>query len=91
MGLRYKVEWSKQADKQISKFDRQIRKMIFAWVLKNLEETENPRQHGKSLTANLAGSWRYRIGDYRLLAEIQDEKIIILLLRVEHRSRIYER
>ena len=58
-------------------------------LLKNLEGCENPRLHGKGLTANKSGQWRYRIGDYRLLAEIEDDKIRILILNVGHRSEVY--
>ena len=45
--------------------------------------------HGKGLTANRSGQWRYRVGDYRLLAEIQDDKVLILVLNVGHRRDIY--
>ena len=51
--------------------------------------TENPRIKGKPLTGDLKGLWRYRVGDYRILAEIQDDKIVILILDIGHRSKIY--
>ena len=51
---------------------------------------DDPRRHGKGLTANRSGEWRYRIGDYRLLAEIQDGRLIILMLTVGHRSDVYK-
>ena len=57
---------------------------------KNLENCENPRSHGKGLTANRSGEWRYRVGDYRILAQIDDNKIIILLLNIGHRRDIYD-
>ncbi len=55
----------------------------------NLDPCENPRIHGKGLTANHSKEWRYRVGDYRLIAEIQDEKILILILNVGHRRDVY--
>ena len=55
-----------------------------------MHKCTNPRQHGKGLTSNRSGQWRYRIGDYRLLAEIQEDKIIILILEIGHRSVIYD-
>lgn len=64
--------------------------MILGWIRKNLEGCKNPRQHGKGLTANKTGEWRYRIGDYRVLAEINDGKIIILGLNIGHRRDIYK-
>ena len=48
--------------------------VILGWIRKNLEGCENPRLHGKGLTANRSGEWRYRVGDYRLLAKIDDNK-----------------
>ena len=64
--------------------------MVFTWIEKNLEGCENPRAHGKALTANLKGKWRYRIGDYRLLCHIEDDNLIILALTIGHRREIYQ-
>lgn len=64
--------------------------LILGWIRKNLEGCDNPRTHGKGVTANRSGEWRYRVGDYRLLAEIQDGKLVILMLTVGHRSEIYK-
>lgn len=50
---------------------------------------ENSRLHGKGLTANRSGQWRYRVGDYRILADIQDNNIVLVLVDIGHRSRIY--
>lgn len=86
---RYKVEYTSAAQKTIRKMDPGVRAMILKWIDKNLEGVENPRAHGKGLTANLAGLWRYRIGNYRLIAEIQDERLVILMVEVGHRSEIY--
>lgn len=87
---RYRVEYTPQAVKQLAKLDRQTRIFIYAWIDKNLQGCENPRKHGKSLTANKRGQWRYRVGDYRLLAEIEDKKIVILILTIGHRREIYK-
>ena len=88
--MKYTVVFSKEALKDIKKLDKHTAALIIGWIRKNLEGCENPRLHGKGLTANLSGKWRYRVGDYRLLAEIQDEKVVILMLRVGHRSDIYK-
>lgn len=88
--MTYHVVFTKAALKELKKLDRQTAAMITGWVRKNLEGCEDPRQHGKGLTANRSGQWRYRVGDYRLLAEIQDDKIVILILKVGHRSEIYK-
>ena len=87
--MTYRVEFSKSALKELKKMDRGTAAMILGWVRKNLEGCENPRAHGKGLTANKSGQWRYRIGDYRLLAEIQEDRIVILILHIGHRSEVY--
>lgn len=84
------MEFSERARKDLKKLDRYTAAMLLGWIRKNLEGCEDPRQHGKGLTANRSGQWRYRIGDYRLLAEIQEEKVVILVLQVGHRSDVYQ-
>lgn len=88
--ITFHVEWSPRAQKQIRKLDKSVSELILRWVYKNLDGCTNPRQHGKALTANHAGQWRYRVGDYRLIAEIQDEEIFILILSVGHRKEVYD-
>ena len=85
----YKVEFTERAKKDLKKLDKYTVSLILGWVRKNLEGCENPRLHGKGLIANRSGQWRYRIGDYRLLAEINDNKITILVLTVGHRRDVY--
>lgn len=86
----YSVDYTEQAIKELKKIDRHTRKLILAWIGKNLEGSIDPRQYGKGLSANRSGEWRYRVGDYRIIAEIEDEKITILILTVGHRSDIYK-
>ncbi len=86
----WRVEYSERAVKELKKLDKYTAKLILAWIEKNLEGCADPRVHGKGLTANRSGQWRYRIGDYRLLAEIQDNKLVILALSVGHRREVYE-
>ena len=88
--MRYHVEFTRDALKQLKKMDRSTAALILGWIRKNLENCENPRIHGKGLTANRSGQWRYRIGDYRIIADINDAKIRILVLNVGHRSSIYD-
>lgn len=83
----YAVETTPRFDKEFKKLDHYTKRMIKAWIEKNLTD---PRQHGKGLTANRSGQWRYRIGDYRLICEIEDRRLVILALSVGHRSDIYQ-
>jgi len=86
----YHVVLTELAKKNLKKLDKYTASMILGWIRKNLEGCKNPRQHGKGLTANKTGEWRYRIGDYRVLAEINDGKIIILVLNIGHSRDIYK-
>ncbi|KAB0575118.1 type II toxin-antitoxin system RelE/ParE family toxin [Fusobacterium naviforme] len=85
----YQLVTTDKFDKAFKKLDRQTQKIIKAWIDKNLMDCEDPRIHGKGLTSNRSGQWRYRVGDYRILAEIQDNQLVLVLIDVGHRSRIY--
>lgn len=87
----YEIVTTEKFDKSFKKLDRQIQRMMKAWIEKNLVQAEDPRQHGKGLTANRSGQWRYRIGDYRILAEIQDRKLVLILIDVKHRIEVYKK
>ncbi len=87
--MTYQIVTTNKFDKSFKKLDRQTQKIIKAWIEKNLLECENPRLHGKALSANRSGQWRYRVGDYRILAEIQDDEVVLILVDVGHRSKIY--
>ena len=88
--MTYHVAFTSHALKALKRMDKQTAALILGWIRKNLEGCENPRQHGKGLTANRSSQWRYRVGDYRLIADIQEEKVLIMVLDVGHRSRIYD-
>ncbi len=88
--MNYQVEFTARALKSIKKMDRQTAALILGWIKKNLVGCSDPRRHGKGLTANHSGEWRYRIGDYRIIADIQDDKVLILVLEVGHRREIYQ-
>ena len=87
---KYSVELTERFKKEFRKLDKYTQKMLRAWIDKNLVDCEDPRQHGKGLSANLSGQWRYRIGDYRLICQINDDELIILALTVGHRRDIYK-
>lgn len=86
----YHVEFIKSVKKSFSKLDKYTQIMILNWIEKNLEGCENPRLFGKALSANRKGQWRYRVGDYRIISLIQDNKVTILVIAVGHRRDIYK-
>lgn len=88
--MSYIVKTTPRFDKEFKKLDRYTMQMIKAWIEKNLVNCEDPRIHGKGLTANRSGQWRYRIGDYRIICQINDSELVILALSVGHRSDVYK-
>ena len=83
------IEITRSAEKQIKKLDRTAQSAILRFLRERLQPAENPRQWGKPLHGEKGGLWRYRVGDYRLICDIQDEKITILVVRVGHRKDVY--
>jgi len=85
----YVFETTERFNKEFKKLDCYTQKMIKAWITKNLINCYNPHAHGKALTSNRSGQWRYRIGDYRLICLINDNKLIVLALNIGHRRDMY--
>ncbi|MBD5437357.1 MAG: type II toxin-antitoxin system RelE/ParE family toxin [Treponema sp.] len=83
------VEFAEKAKKEFLKLDKPIQKQIQNFIVK-LQGMKNPRSSGKALVRNLAGRWRYRVGDYRLVCEIEDEKILVTVLHIAHRREVYK-
>lgn len=83
----YHVDYSRKAARAMQKLDASTARLIYSWIDKNLVGCENPRVHGKALSANPAGLWRYRVGVFRLIADIQDDRLVILMIEVGHRSK----
>ena len=88
---KYSVEYTEKAKKQLRKLDRPAKVLIRNWIEKNLEGTDDPRKHGKSLTGSFSTYWRYRVGDYRILADIQDDELIIIAVAIDHRKQVYHK
>lgn len=84
-----KIEYTSIAKKELKKLDRQIQIKIKNY-LDEIANLENPRSRGKALAGNLSHLWRYRVADYRLICDIQDEKILVTVLRIGHRKEIYK-
>lgn len=82
------VNFSAKAAKLFDKLDKQVQRQLGAEIDKILS-LDDPRQLGKALTGDLSGLWRYRAGDYRIICEIQDNVLMILVVRVAHRKEIY--
>lgn len=87
--MRYKVVFKNKAIKSLKKIDKSQQIRILSWIEKNLESTDNPRKNGSKLKGELGEYWRYRVGKYRMIAEIDDFDIKIIIVNIGHRKNIY--
>ncbi len=89
--MKYKIIFTDKAKKQLKKIDKYTASLILGWLEKNVENSTNPRQYGKGLIGDKSGQWRYRIGNYRVICEIEDSRVIVLVLEIGHRRDIYNK
>ncbi len=85
----WRIETSADFDRSLRKLDKTVARRVVDY-LEDLLTLEDPRQRGKGLTADLRGYWRYRVGDYRVVAKIEDTRLVIIALDVAHRSRVFD-
>ena len=83
----WSIEFSPTADKQLDKLDWQVRKQILRYMENRV--ASNPRLVGRAMTGNRRGLWRYTVGHYRAICDIQDGRLLVLVLYVGHRREIY--
>lgn len=88
--MKYRLLFSKRALKQLKKMDKAVSALIFAWLKKNIDGAADPRAFGKALKGDKKEMWRYSIGDYRVLANIEDENLTIIAIEIGHRRDIYK-
>jgi len=87
--LAWQIEISETAKKQMAKIDHKAQRNIGRFLRERIAMSENPRDFGEPLRRDLTGLWKYRVGDYRIIAEIAEEKVLVLVLRVGHRRKVY--
>lgn len=88
--MAYKVEYLPRAIKSLKKLDKATAARIFD-AMDEVALLENPRSQGKGLTGPLFGLWRYRVGDYRVVCDVRDGELVVLVVEIAHRSRVYRR
>ena len=88
--MAWEIELSVEADRELSKLDPQHAKRILKFLRDRVAHLENPRSLGKPLQGSRLGEfWRYRVGDYRLICKIEDDRLLVLVLSIGHRKEIY--
>lgn len=88
--MTWTIEFDDAAAQDLRKPDRQVQQEILHYLRERIATNEDPRRFGKMLSRELAGLWRYRVRDYRIICDIEDDKLIVLIVRVSHRKNVYE-
>ncbi|MGM0984174.1 MAG: type II toxin-antitoxin system RelE family toxin [Pseudomonadota bacterium] len=88
--MTWKVEYLASAAKSFKKIDPQHRRRIRAYLEERVVSLDHPRQLGQPLRGELTEFWHYRVGDYRIVCQIQDERLVVLVVRAAHRKDVYE-
>ena len=86
--MAWKIELSREAEKSLAKLGAEAARRI-AKGLREVAALDSPRQRGKAMVGNHASHWRYRFGDYRVIALLEDERLVILVIAVGHRREVY--
>jgi mRNA interferase RelE/StbE len=87
--LAWEVRFGDSAKKELAKLDRKAAEDILKFLRERIATDEDPRRFGGPLRKNLTGPWKYRVGSFRIIADIQNETITVLVLRVAPRSKAY--
>ena len=88
--MKWSIEYDARALQDLKKLDRQARAEILDYMDQRIAGAENPRLFGKPLRRSKFGLWRYRVRDYRIICELQDTRLVVLVVALGHRSKIYE-
>lgn len=86
--MAWRIEIDKDVQKSMRKLDKQVARRITS-KLREIAQMDDPRSTGKALTGGMAGLWRYRVGDYRIVCDIEDGVMVVLVVDVSHRSEVY--
>jgi len=87
--MSYTLRFTHDAQKSLRKMDKHQAELIVRWLYQNIDGIDDPRTLGKGLTANRSGQWRYRIGNYRIIVEIEAENTVVTAINIGHRRNIY--
>ena len=88
--MTWRIEFTKNAAKQFAKLDKPVKQRIIDFLENRLTSMENPRQLGKALQGPLAEYWSYRVGNYRIMTKLEDTVLLILIVDIDHRKKVYK-
>jgi mRNA interferase RelE/StbE len=87
--LAWTVDYTETARKQLRKLDKQVARRILDFLDERVAAAEEPRRVGKALTGPLGSFWRYRVGEYRIICDIQDGRLRVLVVQIGNRREVY--
>lgn len=88
--MEYKLEFTRDVQKQFRKMYKHQTNLLTRWLYQHVDGTDDPSKQGKALKGKHKGQWRYRAGNYRIIVEIKDDRLIVLAVQVGHRKNIYD-
>lgn len=88
--MAWTIEYDEEAVRDLKKLDRQVQREILDYMEQRIGRAEDARSFGKPLRHSKFGLWRYRVRDYRIICQLRQAKLIVLVVAVGHRSTVYE-
>jgi mRNA interferase RelE/StbE len=89
--MAWKIDFDPAALKELEKLDKPVERRILKFLRDRVSKLDDPRQIGARLQGTLGGLWKYRVGDYRLICSLEDDRVVVLVLRIGHRREVYRR
>ena len=90
--MAWRIELARAAERELAKLDAPVTRRILKFLHERVAHLDNPRSIGEALRGKELGDfWKYRVGDYRIICSIEDEEVLVLVLRVGHRREVYQR
>ena len=87
--MAWTIEFERDAIRQLNRLDKAVRKRILEYLHSRVVGIGGPRRFGKPLTGDRAGFWAYRIGAYRVVCLLEDERLVVVVVSVGHRREVY--
>ncbi|WP_373092763.1 type II toxin-antitoxin system RelE/ParE family toxin [Zhongshania sp.] len=88
--MTWEIEFDDEGAKELRKLDRKAQQEILRYIRERIATNEDPRRFGKPLSRDMTGLWRYRVHNYLIICQIEDGRLVVLVLRVGHRKNVYE-
>lgn len=89
--MAWTIELDRAAERELDKLDPQVARRILTFLFERVAQLDNPRSIGEALAgAKLGSFWKYRVGDYRLISRIEDQRLVVLVLKLGNRREVYQ-